>query len=100
MVDTATPEPLNRSYPLATLMIYAAKQEITVDKIKAVFDSLALDFSPKIASLFVLPSEKISSILSTAGSAPVAPTTQASEAPAAEVPEEKEESSDGEIDLF
>lgn len=87
---------LNKSYSLAALMIHGAKQEVTVEKIKAVFAALNLEYSSKVASMFVLSSEKYDSMLTSTGAAAAAPaTTGASQAAAPEPEDEKEESSEG-----
>lgn len=99
----STTTTINSAYPLSALLIHSSKQEVTKDKIQAIFKTLGLEFSPKIASFFELTSDKYVSMISNLGSssAPVAGTATSSskkeeEAPAAA---EKEESSDANLDF-
>lgn len=94
---------VGKSYPLAALLIYAAKQEVTPEKIQAVFESVGLEYSPKIASMFALPAERYGAMLSSVGSAPAAaaatPAAQSSAAPAQKEESADSESGDFEIDF-
>lgn len=91
---------IKSAYPLSALLIHASKQEVTKEKMQAVFKSLGLEFSPKIASFFVLTADKYASMISNIGSssAPVAASTSVKKEEVAAV-EEKESSSDAQLDL-
>lgn len=88
---------INSLYPLSALLIHATQQEVTKEKMQAIFKTLGLEFSPKIASFFTLSADKLSSIISNVGgsaSAPAATTaTGATSAKAEEAAPAKEESS-------
>ena len=90
-------------YPLSALLIHATKQEVTKEKIQAIFKTLNMEFSPKIASFFALSADKYSSIISNIGgssSAPVATTTSAASAKPVEVAPVEEESSSDDVAAF
>jgi large subunit ribosomal protein LP1 len=94
---------INSSYPLVALLIHATKQEVTKEKMQAVFKTLGLDFSAKIASYFALPADKFSSIITNIGSSGSAPASNAAaaESKVEDVPEkEEEESSDSDAGAF
>lgn len=88
---------INSSYPLAALLIHATNQEVTKEKMEAVFKTLGLEFSGKTASFFVLSADKYSSMISNiGGSAPAAPSSasaNAEQSAAAPAQVEEEESS-------
>lgn len=83
------PQLLNRSYSLAALMIHGAKQGVTAEKIRAVFAALNLEYSAKIASMFVLPREKYDSMLTSTGAAAQVPAGPGAAKAAAPKPEEE-----------
>ncbi|KAM0680739.1 hypothetical protein GINT2_001012 [Glugoides intestinalis] len=90
---------INQAYPLAALLVHATKQEVTKERIQAIFKTLELEFSPKVASFFELSADKLSSIISNIGgsAAPAAASnTNAATAAVKEV-EPEEESSDAEL---
>ena len=90
---------VNRSYSLAALLINGTKQDVTIEKMKSVFDILNIEFSPKIASMFAFSKDKYASIIASAGAAAPAaeaPASAASSAPTkAAAPAPKEEESEG-----
>jgi len=93
---------INSSYPLAALLIHATNQEVTKEKIQAVFKTLGLEFSGKTASYFALSADKYASMISNIGGG--APCAQAGGAAAsgassasAPAPKEEEESSSAEM---
>lgn len=92
MSNTTT---INSAYPLSALLIHASKQEVTKEKIQAVFNTLGLEFSPKTASFFELSSDKYVSMISNLGSSSSAPVASAATTSKKEeaVPEAKEEES-------
>ncbi|ELA42771.1 uncharacterized protein VICG_00086 [Vittaforma corneae ATCC 50505] len=94
---------INSTYPLAALLIHATKQEVTKEKMQAVFKTLGLDFSPKMASYFMLSADKYSSIISNIGGGSPAPSSNASvgsaTTPAAETAPATEESSSDDVPL-
>lgn len=93
---------INSTYPLAALLIHASKSEVTKEKMHAIFTELGLEFSPKLASFFMLTSDKYASMISNLGSSSTTATAVASTSAkkeAAPVVEEKEDSSDAELAL-
>lgn len=91
---------LNQAYPLAALLIHATKQEVTKERIQAIFKTLELEYSPKVASFFELSADKLSSIISNIGgsAAPVAaPAADTKAAPAAKEAAKEESSSDADL---
>lgn len=88
---------VNRSYSLAALLVHATKQEVTKEKIAAVLSALNVETSLKVASMFELPSQKYTDMLSNTGSAAPATSAQPSAAGTAAqqvVEEEEKEESD------
>lgn len=90
-------EIVDASYSLAALLIHASKQEVTPEKIQAVFSALNIECSSKVASMFSLSAETYTNLINNIGAAaaPAASTGSAAAPAAAAEPEEKsEESSD------
>jgi ribosomal protein L12E/L44/L45/RPP1/RPP2 len=85
-------ELLSKSYALAAILIYSSKKDVTVERMKSIFEHLGLEFSSKIASMFVLSSEKYGTMIHSIGSAP-AVQGLAGSAPT-EVEEEAEKTDD------
>lgn len=95
---------ISSSYPLAALLIHATNQEVTKEKMQSVFETLGLEFSPKIASYFALSADKYASILSNVGGSAAAPVASGAAAPAGQGKEAakavvEESSSEGAIDF-
>lgn len=92
---------VEQAYPLAALLIHATKQEVTKEKMNAIFKTLGLEISPKLASFFELSPEKYSNILSNIGGSSSVPSGQSAAAPGAAKQEAaaKEEESSQELDL-
>lgn len=90
---------INKSYPLTAMLINAAGEEVTEERMEAVFKALGLeDFSAKRASMFCLSSDKIKSLICNAG--PSQSDAPVSSAPAAAPAEEKvQEDSESSADL-
>jgi ribosomal protein L12E/L44/L45/RPP1/RPP2 len=91
---------INSAYSLSALLIHSTKQEVTKEKMQAIFSKLGLEFSPKLASLFTLTADKYSAMISNLGSssAPVAVSAAATTKKVEEVAE-KEQSSDADLDM-
>jgi len=85
----------HKSYALMALLIYSAKQDITADKIKALCEKLNIEYSAKLASMFVLPKDRIESIISNAGTVS-APVASSGKPAAAEEAADEKESNDSE----
>lgn len=92
---------INSTYPLSALLIHATKQEVTKEKMQAVFDVLGVEFSSKLASYFTLSAEKYATMISNIGSssAPAAAAATSEKKEEAAAPEEKSESSDADLGL-
>ncbi|KAI4292628.1 large subunit ribosomal protein LP1 [Pancytospora philotis] len=91
---------LSKSYSLSALLIHASKQQVTADKIKAVFEALNLSYSPKIASMFELNSDRYDNMLTNTGAAAAPAPAAGAAAAAAPVEEaEPEEESDNVLDF-
>lgn len=95
---------INKSYPLAALLINATNQEVTKERIEAIFSTLNLEFSSKIASMFCLSAQKYRDIMSSIGSSSsAAPNVCGSSTAAAtaeeEAPEEESSSDDMVLDF-
>ncbi|XP_077301522.1 uncharacterized protein LOC143922171 [Arctopsyche grandis] len=93
---------IQSAYPLTALLIHSSKQEVTKEKMQAIFKTLDLEFSSKLASYFTLTADKYASMISSAGSssAPVSKNASSSDKKEEDAAvEEKEPSSDAELDL-
>lgn len=94
---------LNKTYPLAALMIHATNQDVTVERLQAVFKILNVEFSSKIASMFCLSAEKYQGMLqfSSSDSNSASANTSSNAAPSAQAKQEEvvEESSSGCLDF-
>jgi len=87
---------IEKSYPLAALLINATNQEVTPEKMSQVFKTLNIEFSSKKASMFCLSAEKYKELMSCTGSAAPAAAPSQSAAAAEPEPEEAKEESNSE----
>ncbi len=89
---------MTNTYAKFALHIHACKQEVTVERLRALFDAAGLEFSAKIASMFVLSKEKYDGLLVSVNSAPsrdAAPSGGNKEEEKKEEVVEEEESEEG-----
>lgn len=91
---------VSKSYSLAALLIHGAEQEVTTDRIKAIFEVLGLEYSSKVASMFALDRSRYAAMLTSTGS-PAPSSAPAGKAAAAEpeVAEKESEESDNVLDF-
>lgn len=88
---------VSKSYSLAALLIHGAKQDVTADRIKAVFEALGLEYSSKVASMFALDRARYVAMLTSTGApAPSAPAGGAAAAEP-EVSDDVAEDSSGDV---
>ncbi|WEL39678.1 hypothetical protein PFJ87_10g01260 [Encephalitozoon hellem] len=92
---------INDMYPLATLLIYATNQQVTREKIDAVFKFFGLESHPKICEFFEMDALEIKNLLMSSTQESAAPMEGkgTSSAPEEAKKEEEPEEEDIEIDF-
>jgi ribosomal protein L12E/L44/L45/RPP1/RPP2 len=91
---------INEVYALAALFIHANNQQVTPDKMQAVFEALGLEYQRKIFSLYMLDPIEIEKLLksSTEGATPAAQKAEGA-AKAEDKPEAKPAEPEEEVEI-
>lgn len=61
---------MTNPYAKFAMHIHACKQEVTIERLKVLFESTGFEFSIKLASMFVFQKEKYANLLMSVNSVP------------------------------